>query len=165
MLSRISSHRPWQHLILLTTIMLVRIPVFHHQDLGKNRNGDFFRAQEGTLWPTGGAAGFDPGWGKEGAEHIIEFLERGRVHGVIHPSGIQRILLHLHQPGLTQDFDVMRDKAGRHFQKIAQFTVAMHAFKQQIQNEQPFGFGQDFEPFGQVVQVGGGCNCVHQLVR
>jgi hypothetical protein len=57
----------------------------------------------------------------------------------------------------------MRDQVGGHLQRVAQFAVALHAFHQQVQNQQALRLSQDLEPVSQRLQVSGGmCNAFHR---
>jgi len=47
------------------------------------------------------------------------------------------------------------DEAGGHIEELTQFAIAVHAFHQQVQDQQPLRLGQDLQPLGQSLHVGG----------
>ena len=78
---------------------------------------------------------------EERAKGGIEFFQRGAVDRVVHPARVQCITFHIHQTHRAQFAQMVRNQVGRHIQGISQFAIALHAFHQQVEDEQAFGLG------------------------
>ncbi len=75
------------------------------------------------------------------------------VQCVIQPPAVLGISLDVDETFLPKNFQVMGDEVRRHTQYIADLTIALHAPHEQIDDPEPIGLADDFQPLSQAFDV------------
>lgn len=84
-------------------------------------------------------------------ERIEGFGQRPQgflIHGVVHPAGVQRVPLHLHQACIAQYPQMVGDEVFGHTQSVTKLAIALYTRHQQIQDAQALGIGQHLKLCG-----------------